>query len=163
MTGWYLAIASSVAISIVLASALFPGLLDSPIPCRAFELATALLAAVLIWLLLGMVGEEDRLNARGETLLPRWRRVDRRRVLERTERALREGIEDLAGGGDVVGAVARLQAGTHRGDALPAGRARRCYEVAVRMLEEEWAGEWVRGEAARWLGWAREEFRKELR
>jgi hypothetical protein len=29
------------------------------------------------------------------------------------------------------------------------------------MLEEEWAGEWVRGEASRWLVEAREELRKE--
>ena len=84
-------------------------------------------------------------------------------MLARTERALREGIEDLVGGGDVAGAVAHLRAGTHGGDALPEGRARRCYEVAVGMLEEEWAGEWVRREAARWLGKAREELRKEMR
>jgi hypothetical protein len=31
------------------------------------------------------------------------------------------------------------------------------------MLGEEWAGEWVRREAARWLVRAREEFRKEMR
>ena len=59
--------------------------------------------------------------------------------------------------------LGRLQEGTHGGDELGEGRARRCYGVAVGMLGEEWAGEWVRGEAARWLVKAREEFRKEMR
>jgi len=107
--------------------------------------------------------EEGRLNARGETMLPRWRRVDKTAAFARTDRALREGVGELLRGGDVPGAVARLERGTHRGDGLPEGRARRCYGVAVGMLEEEWAGEWVRGEAARWLGKAREELRKEMR
>jgi len=31
------------------------------------------------------------------------------------------------------------------------------------MLGEEWAGEWVRHEAATWLAKAREEYRKEMR
>jgi hypothetical protein len=162
-TGWYLAITSSAAVTIVLATVLFPGLLGSPVPCRAFELAAALLAAALLWLLLGLSGEEGRLNAMGETMLPRWRRVDRAATFSRTDRALREGIGDLLRGGDVAGAVARLQRGTHRGNGLGEGRARRCYGVAVGMLEEAWAGEWVRHEAARWLARAREEFRKEMR
>ena len=67
----------------------------------------------------------------------------------------------MPAGGDVAGSLARLEKGTHRGDGLGEGRARRCYGVAVGMLEEEWAGEWVRGEASRWLVEAREELRKE--
>jgi len=69
----------------------------------------------------------------------------------------------LLGGGDVAGAVTVLQEGTHGGDGLGEGRARRCYGVALGMLGEEWAGGWVRHEAARWLAKAREEFRKEMR
>ena len=95
-------------------------------------------------------------------MLPRWRRVDRAGVVERTDRVLRDGIGELLGGGDVAGAVARLQRGTHGGDGLQ-GRSRRCYGVAVGMLQEAWAGEWVRHEAARWLAKAREEYRKEMR
>ena len=162
-TGWYLALTSSLAVTVVLATALFPGLLESPVPCHAFELAAALLAAALVWLLLGLSGEEGRLNARGETMLPRWRRVDRAAAFARTDGALREGVGELLRGGDVSGAVARLERGTHRGDGLPEGRARRCYGVAVGMLGEAWVGEWVRHEAARWLAKAREEYGKEMR
>ena len=70
-TGWYLAVTSSLAISIVFASALFPGLLEGPVLCKPIELASALLGAVLVWLLLGLADEEGRLNAGGETMLPR--------------------------------------------------------------------------------------------
>jgi len=154
---------SSLGISLALATVLLPDLLEGPVPCRVVELLAALLAAALAWLLLGLAGEEGRLNARGGTMLPRWRRVDRAGALARTDRALREGIKDLLRGGDVAGAVARLEEGTHGGDGLGEGRARRCYGVAMGMLEEEWAGEWVRREAAGWLARAREEHRKEMR
>jgi hypothetical protein len=54
--------------------------------------------------------------------------------------------------GDAPWMLARLREKTHRGDALPAGRARRCYDVAVGIL-----GVGDGREAARWLREAREE------
>ncbi len=141
--GAYLAVTSSLAASVIIAAALFPGLLSTTVSCRAVELALALLAAALGWVVLSMLGEEGRLNSRGETLLPRWRRMDREGALGDTDMALREAILDLRGGAEVRAVVGRLERGTHHGDGLGEGRAGRCYRVALGMLREEWAG--VRG------------------
>ena len=153
--GQSLAVLATMASTIVLVTLLFPTSLEGPLPilCTPVELLMAILAATLAWLVLTMVGEEGRLNARGETLL--WRRVDRRRALVRTERALRRCIEDLARGGGIAGIIRGLQVVTHGGDALPDGRARWCYDVAIGILEGvaggNRVGERALREAGEWL------------
>ncbi len=58
------------------------------------------------------------------------RRVDRRAVVARTDRALRSAVAELMAGYPVPGVLARLQEATHRGGAMM-GKGRRCYDVAV--------------------------------
>ena len=124
---------------------------------RPVELIVGVLGLAFIWFILATVREEDRLNARGETMFRKS--LDRRGVLARTDAALRAAVAGLLG--DAPGVLKRLREATHRGDALPDGGARRCYDVAVCALEG--GGEWVRREVARRLRRAREEFRKEMR
>jgi hypothetical protein len=85
------------------------------------------------------------------------------RIADRTTSAtiaLRAGIRGLANGEDVDVIIGRLQASTHRGDALPDGRPRLCYAAALRCLEQ--AGG-LRREAAEWLRAARDEVRRGVR
>jgi hypothetical protein len=56
--------------------------------------------------------------------------------------------ELLGGGGDAPGVLGRLQERTHRGDALPDGGVRRCYDVAVCVLEGGRVGAKGGGEVA---------------
>ncbi len=156
-TDWPLAVPVAVAVATAAALALFPGPLDGPL-CTALDLATATLAAAVAWTALAMVREEERLNARGETLVPRRWRHDRRATLLGTARVLAEAIEGLEGGEDVGDVLGALREGTRRGDALPEGRARLCYDIALDALGE---GRW--DEAALWLGAARKEVLREMR
>ena len=155
--------------AVTLLFALVPGALEwsLPLACEPSELVTALLCAALAWTVVAMVREEERLNARGETLFPGRVRFDRRKVRERTDRALREGIRGLVDGEDVSEVIERLQAATHRGDALPDGRPRLYYDMALDCMRDA-AGrdrvlEWelrVRElmEAEKWLWAARAEW-----
>jgi hypothetical protein len=76
-------------------------------------------------------------------------------ALARTDRALRAAVAELLSNHPAPGMLALLREKTHRGDALPAGRARRCYDMAVGIL-----GVGDGREAAWWLREAREEVEK---
>lgn len=122
----------------------------------------------LFLLVLAMKDEEERLNARGETLFPGHKRFDIRKIRAKTDGALLEGIRGLTKGEDPAEVAARLQEATHGGDALPDGEARLCYDEAIARMYDA-AGrckilEWdVRQkeleEAMRWLCTARTEYR----
>ncbi len=155
-TDWPLAVPVAVAVVTAAALVLLPGPLDGPL-CTALDLATATLAAALAWTAMAIVREEERLNARGETLVPRRWRYDRRATLLRTAETLGAAIEGLEGGEDVGDVLGALWEGTRRGDGLPEGRARLCYAIALDVL-----GEGGREEAARWLRAARKEVIKEM-
>jgi hypothetical protein len=137
------------------ALALLPGPLDGPL-CTALDLATASLAAAVAWTAMAIVREEERMNARGETLVPRRWRYDRRAILLGTAGVLGEAIEGLEGGEDAGDILGTLWEGTRRGDAMPEGRARLCYDVAMDVIMED------KDEAARWLVAARKEVIREL-
>jgi hypothetical protein len=124
--------------SVTLLFALVPGALEwsLPLACEPFELVTALLGAALAWTIVAMVREEERLNARGETLFPGHKRFDKRKVRAKTDRALRAGIRGLADGEDTSEVIARLQESTHRGDALPDGRPRLYYDMALECVRD---------------------------
>jgi hypothetical protein len=154
-TDWPLAVPVVVAVATATTFALLP--LDRPILCSPLELATAALAAALAWTAMAIVREEERLNARGETLVPRRWRYDRRATLLGTARALGAAIEGLEGGEDAGYVLGALREGTRRGDALPEGRARLCYDIALDVL-----GEGGRDEALLWLGAARKEVLREM-
>ncbi len=148
----------AVAVATAAALALLPSPLDEPLPCTALDLATASLAAALAWTAMAIVREEERLNARGETLVPRRWRYDRRAILLGTAGALAEAVEGLEGGGDVGDVLGALREGTRRGDGLPEGKARLCYDIALDVL-----GEGGREDGALWLGAARREVLREMR
>ncbi len=156
-TDWPLAVPVAVAVVTAAALVLFPGPLDGPL-CTALDLATATLAAAVAWTALAMVREEERLNARGETLVPRRWRYDRRAILLGTAGALAEAVEGLEGGEDAGDVLGALREGTRCGDGLPEGRGRLCFDIALDVL-----GEGGREEAARWLGAARKEVYREMR
>ncbi len=131
-------------------------------------LATMALLVTLLLLVLGMKETEERLNARGETLFPGRKRFDRGAIREANGDALLAAVRGLTDGGEPLEVLGRLEAATHRGDALPPGRARECYDGAVAALERaagtcrilEWeARQGKLHEAARWLCLARVELR----
>jgi hypothetical protein len=131
-------------------------------------LATVALLVVFLLLVLGMMGTEERLNARGETLFPGQKRFDLRAIRARTDAALLAAVRELVAGGEPLEVLGRLEAATHRGDAMPPGRARECYDEAVGALERaagscrilEWEARQGRTQGAtRWLCLARVELR----
>ena len=73
---------------------------------RPIDIVICVLDLVLIWFVVAMFGEEGCIDSRGETMLPRWMRVNLVRAQELTERALKEGVEELFGSEDTAGAVA---------------------------------------------------------
>ncbi len=147
----------AVAVATAAALALLPGPLDEPLLCTPVDLAATALSAALAWTAMAIVREEERLNARGETLVPRRWRYDRRAILLETAGTLAEAVEGLEGGEDVGDVLGALREGTRRGDGLPEGRARLCFDIALDVL-----GEGEREEAARWLGAARKEVIREM-
>ena len=133
----------------------------------ALVLAALMLALLLI--ALGMIESEERLNARGETLFPSRKKFDRRAIRARTDATLLAAVRGLVAGGEPVEVLGRLEAATHRGDAMPPGRARECYDAAVGALERaagtcrilEWEARQGRLQGAvRWLCMARVALRK---
>ena len=136
----------------------------------ALVLAALMLALLLI--AINMIESEERLNARGETLFPGHKRFDRRAVRARTDATLLAAVRGLVAGGEPEEVLGRLEDETHRGDAMPPGRARECYDGAVGALERaagtcrilEWEARMARlQEGVRWLCLARVELRKESR
>jgi hypothetical protein len=141
------------------AAVLSPVPLQEPVVLSVTPLAlvTGVMGAMFVWFLHSTIREEARLRARGETLFPDRGRPDRRRVLARTDRVLRGATAELLAGYPAPGVLVRLEAATHRGDALPPGRARRCYDVAAGIMA---VGDGR--EAAAWLRRARDELSKEM-
>jgi hypothetical protein len=130
-------------------------------------LVTIVFWIALVLIVIAMTEEEERLNARGETLFPSHKRFDKRKVRAKTDRALCAGIRGLADGEDVSEVIGRLNEATHRGDALPDGRPRLYYDMALGCLQDAAARdrvlEWelrVREllEAEKWLWAARAEY-----
>ena len=83
--------------------------------------------------------------------------------------ALLAAVRGLVAGGEPGEVLGRLEVATHRGDAMPPGRARECYDAGVGALERaagtcrvlEWDKRLVRvQEGVRWLCLARVELRK---
>ena len=99
----------------------------------ALVLAALMLALLLI--AINMIESEERLNARGETLFPGHKRFDRRAVRARTDATLLAAVRGLVAGGEPEEVLGRLEDETHRGDAMPPGRARECYDGAVGAME----------------------------
>jgi hypothetical protein len=136
----------------------------------ALVLAALMLALLLV--AINMIESEERLNARGETLFPSRKRFDRRAIRARTDAALLAAVRGLVAGGEVLEVLGRLEAATHRGDAMPPGRARECYDAGVGALERA-AGtcrvlEWDERQrlvrrATRWLFLARVALREQSR
>ena len=132
----------------------------------ALVLAALMLALLLI--AINMIESEERLNARGETLFPGHKRFDRRAIRARTDATLLAAVRGLVAGGEPIEVLGRLEVATHRGDAMPPGRARECYDAGVGALERasgtcrilEWEARVARlQEGVRWLCLARVELR----
>ncbi len=145
-------------------------LLAPPLLVSDALLGLVFMALFMIFLLfvLGMMETEPWLNARGETLFPGRKRFDRRAIREATGDALLAAVRGLSGGGEPLEVLGGLEAATHRGDAMPPGRARECYDGAIVDLEGaagtcrilEWEARQARVlEASRWLCMARVELR----
>ena len=135
----------------------------------ALVLAALMLALLLI--AINMIESEERLNARGETLFPARKRFDRRAIRARTDATLLAAVRGLVAGGEPEEVLGRLEVATHRGDAMPPGRARECYDAGVGALERaagtcrilEWELRQGRLQGAvRWLCMARVELRAAL-
>jgi hypothetical protein len=156
---WSLVAPTAVSSALALSAALAPWDLREPVilSFAPLELVATACGAMLALFLYNVVREEDRLRARGETQFPDVKRPDRRGVLARTDRVLRGATAELLAGHEATGVLARLEEATHRGDALPPGRARRCYDVAAGIMR---VGDGR--EAARWLRRTRDELSKEL-
>ena len=131
-------------------------------------LVLAALMLALLLIALGMIGSEERLNARGETLFPGHKRFDRRAIRARTDATLLAAVRGLVAGGEPIEVLGGLETATHRGDAMPPGRARECYDAGVGALERaagtcrvlEWEARMARlQEGVRWLCIARVELR----
>ena len=65
---------------------------------RPLELVLGVMGSMLLLFLWAVVREEDRLDARGETMFPDVKRPDRRRVLARTDAVLRGATAELLAG-----------------------------------------------------------------